>query len=321
MTFIIYFIINLCLIFQIYIRILEKIYPQRSHSLRTTLWLLLSSPSSRTRPRLSALLPRPSSPAALLALPLAAASGPPRAPAASSLCSGLALPRATTPLGLPSAAAPPPSSAASTRALRSRWQLHPPPRHLAAPVAVRLSLPQSGSKITDARLRSLSHPPPPPFPSSAREASASLRRRRRLERSDPAGSGLFLAVADRIAPTAGSRGAGPKLHPLLGLLCRRPHPRAPPARCLRRHRPPPADARDRPPRCGRRAARGRRRCDCPRGRRVGGRRCARFRGALLGAVFAAPYCGRGKSLLQYPLVQVSGLGKVRVSHTPNCFMP
>jgi len=29
--------------------------------------------------------------------------------------------------------------------------------------------------------------------------------------------------------------------------------------------------------------------------------------------------GRGRWLLQFPIVQVSGLGEVRVSHTSNCF--
>jgi hypothetical protein len=40
---------------------------------------------------------------------------------------------------------------------------------------------------------------------------------------------------------------------------------------------------------------------------------------VLGAVFAAHYFGRRRWLLQFPVVQVSGLGEVRVSHTSNCF--
>ena len=44
-----------------------------------------------------------------------------------------------------------------------------------------------------------------------------------------------------------------------------------------------------------------------------------FRGVVLGAVFAAHYFGRGRWLLQFPVVQVSGLGEFRVSHISNCF--
>lgn len=39
-----------------------------------------------------------------------------------------------------------------------------------------------------------------------------------------------------------------------------------------------------------------------------------FRGAVLGAVFAAHYFGRGRWLLQFPVVQVSGVGKLGFLH-------
>ena len=44
-----------------------------------------------------------------------------------------------------------------------------------------------------------------------------------------------------------------------------------------------------------------------------------FRGAVLGSIFAGHYFGRRRWLLQFPVVQVSRLGKIVVSHTENSF--
>ena len=89
-----------------------------------------------------------------------------------------------------------------------------------------------------------------------------------------------------------------------------PAPRAPPSPSLRRHRLPRAGARDLRRGHGRRAVRGGHRLDLNRGRRVRGGRGARFHGSVLGAILVVPYLGRARLLLQFPVVQVSGLGKL-----------
>jgi len=44
-----------------------------------------------------------------------------------------------------------------------------------------------------------------------------------------------------------------------------------------------------------------------------------FRGAVLGSIFAGHYFGRRRWLLQFPVVQVSRLGKIVLSHTEKSF--